>query len=147
MNSKICSILAVALFSAAILLPAGCSKSTDNPVPSVYVDFTIYLSQPSNASLNAVGGWNYYTGGARGIIVYRLNIDTFMAFDRNCTYNPNLASAVVSVDSSGLMASDASCGSRFVLIDGSVSQGPATIGLRQYHADFDGLNTVHVYSN
>ena len=69
-----------------------------------------------------------------------------MAYDRNCTYNPGDANAVVSVDSSGLMALDASCGSRFVLIDGSVNQGPATIGLKHYHADYDGLSSVHVYN-
>ena len=147
MNIKICSIAAIGLFSACLFLPLACSKNNDNPVPSVYVDFNIYLNQPSSAALNAVGGWLYFTGGVRGIVVYRLNIDQFMAYDRNCTYNPSLANAIVSVDSSGLMVSDSTCGSRFVLIDGSVNHGPATVGLRQYHADFDGLNTVHVYSN
>jgi len=124
----------------------NCNKDPENPVPSVYVDFVLYLNQPSNTNLNAVGGWIYTTGGSRGIIVYRLSMDTFMAYDRNCTYNPDQASAVVSVESSGLFASDTSCGSKFVLIDGSVNHGPATVNLRQYHADYDGLNSVHIYN-
>ena len=123
-----------------------CTKNNENPVPTVYVDFTIYLSQPAYTNLNAVGGWVYLTGGARGIIVYRLSIDTFKAYDRNCTYNPSDADARVSVDSSGLFAVDASCGSKFVLIDGSVNHGPATVSLRQYNASYDGVNSVHVYN-
>ena len=146
MKGRFYSWVAVVVMAVGVMCCDGCSSKTDNPVPSVAVDFTLYLNQPGFNALNAVGGWVYVTGGSRGIIVYRLNIDTFMAFDRNCTYNPASSNARVSVDNTGLFAVDTSCGSKFVLIDGSVSQGPATIGLRQYHADYDGLNSVHVYN-
>jgi len=146
MKSKFYSGLFACLLTAGLFLFTDCSKNNDNPVPSVYVDFNIYLNQPSSTNLNAVGGWMYATGGSRGIIIYRLSIDTFMAFDRNCTYNASSASAVVSVDASGLFAADSSCGSKFVLIDGSVNNGPATVNLRKYNAVFDGVSTVHVYN-
>ena len=146
MKKKYYSRLFTCFLAVTLFLFTDCGKDSDNPVPSVYVDFTLYLSQPSNSNLNAVGGWIYTTGGARGIIVYRLSIDTFMAFDRNCTYNSDAASAVVAVESNGLFAADSSCGSKFVLIDGSVNQGPATVGLRHYHADYDGVNSVHIYN-
>jgi hypothetical protein len=146
MRGRFYSWLPATVVGLLLLTCDGCSSKTDNPVPVVAVDFTLYLNQPGFSALSAVGGWVYVTGGSRGIIVYHLNVDTFMAFDRNCTYNPTAADARVSVDNTGLFAADTSCGSKFVLIDGSVSQGPATIGLRQYHADYDGLNAVHVYN-
>ena len=146
MKKKFYSRLFTCFLAASLFLFTDCGKDSDNPVPSVYVDITLYLSQPSNSALNAVGGYVYVTGGARGIIVYRLSIDTFMAYDRNCTYNSDAASAVVEVESNGLFAADSSCGSKFVLIDGSVDQGPATVGLRRYNAVYDGVNSVHIYN-
>ena len=134
------------LVAVSSLLLFRCSNKKENPVPEVYVDFHIYLNQPDFNALNSVGGWVYVSGGSRGILVYRLDLSTCVALDRNCTYNSTAANAIVTVDSTGLYARDTSCGSRFVLIDGSVSQGPATIGLRQYKADFDGFQTVHVHN-
>jgi len=124
----------------------SCSRNEDNPVPQTYVDFYVYLNEPSNIKLNSPGGWVYFSGGSKGIVVYRLDIDHFKAFDRNCTYNSSLANAQVSVDSSGLFLADNSCGSKFVIIDGSVNNGPATVPLRQYIADYDGVGIVHVHN-
>jgi len=122
-----------------------CKKEENNTVPIVPVDIYIYLSNPSFIDLNAIGGWVYITGGARGILVYRKSISEFMAYDRNCTYNSSDACAVVSVDASNIIAVDTCCNSQFSLFDGSVIQNPAVLPLKTYYTTFDGT-VLHIYN-
>ena len=104
---------------AALLMNSRCKKDNDS-IPNVSVDLTIYLSQPSSVKLNAVGGWIYTDGGVRGIIVYRRSNDEFAAYERDCPFDPNAASARVEVDSSNIIAVDRNCGSKFNLLDNSI---------------------------
>ena len=127
------------------LLFSTCKKDENNTVPIVPVDTYIYLSNPSFIDLNAVGGWVYITGGARGILVYRKSISEFMAYDRNCTYNSSDACAVVSVDASNIIAVDKCCNSQFSMVDGSVIQNPAVLPLKTYYTSFDGT-VLHIYN-
>ena len=46
------------------------------------INFSIYPNTPEYQELNDIGGWIYLTGGQDGIIVYRLSLDEFMAYDR-----------------------------------------------------------------
>jgi nitrite reductase/ring-hydroxylating ferredoxin subunit len=137
-------------FAAAILLIAtigfmSCRKDNDNSVPNTAVDIYIYLSNPSFNNLNAVGGWAYVTGGIRGILVYRKSTTEFMAFDRNCTYQPSDVCSTVYVDSSNIIAVDTCCNSQFSLYDGSVLQAPAGLPLKAYSNTFDG-SVLHIYN-
>jgi nitrite reductase/ring-hydroxylating ferredoxin subunit len=102
------------------------------------VNVIIHLNDPAYVKLNAVGGWAYVDGGVRGIIVYRRATEEFAAFDRNCTYMPSNECATVYVDKSGSTAVDTCCGSKFLIYDGTVQKGPATIGLKPYHTTLDG---------
>ena len=131
----------------AIIVDAGCKKSSNScSIPNVLVDIHIYTTDPAFFKLNAIGGWVYITGGVHGIIVYHQNVDTYMAYDRNCTYQPSNATAVVQVDTStNITAIDKSCGSKFGIYDGSVIQGPAACGLKQYSTSLNGSD-LHIYS-
>src|SRR4051812_36182646 len=105
----------------------GCKKDKNNStstVPIAAVDFNLYVNNPSYVSLNTVGGWVYVTGGVRGIIIYRSTSTEFKAYERNCTYQSGNACALVSVDATNIIAADTCCHSKFLLTDGSVSQGP-----------------------
>lgn len=134
-------------FSLLICLFFYCCKKNDTQdyVPNVYVDIYMSASQPSFSNLNTVTGWAYITGGARGIIVYRKSITDFMAYDRNCAYQSSNSCAIVSVDSTNLIIEDACCGSKFIITDGSVNKGPATLPLKSYQTTFDG-NTLHIFN-
>lgn len=127
-----------------LLLIGACSKKTD-VVPNTFVNQYVYINNPTNFKLNAIGGWIYLSGGVRGIILYRKSTDEFEAFERNCTWQPKDACATLSVDSTNVSLSDNCCSSQFVIFDGSVIKGPATIPLRRYQASFDG-STVHVFN-
>ena len=123
------------LVGLTLFISDSCKK--EDVIPNVYVHEEIYLSDPANVNLNAVGGWIYSSGGVRGIIVYRKSNDEFLAYERNCTYKPSNDCAKVSVDASNIVAVDTCCDSKFQLLDGSVSDGPASYSLKQYTASYD----------
>jgi nitrite reductase/ring-hydroxylating ferredoxin subunit len=134
-----CKLLKISiLFIFLGLLISSCDKN-NNIIPSVFVDRTIFITQPQYNQLNAIGGWVYLNDeGVRGIIVYRKTIDEFRAYDRNCTYDPAEVCATVDVESSGLSAKCPCCNSVFELTDGLVINPPATVALKQYQTFFDG---------
>ncbi|MDD3875698.1 MAG: hypothetical protein PHT69_03700 [Bacteroidales bacterium] len=128
---------ALLIFIFVGFLHLNCNKN-DDPIPYVYVNFYVNLNLPQYVELTSVGGWLYVTGGFRGIVIYRKSVEEFMAFERACPYKPSLESERIEVESSGITAVDSSCGSRFLLIDGSVVNGPATISLKSYRTYLSG---------
>jgi hypothetical protein len=124
------------LLALMMLLPLSCGKDGRHPVPDVMVNFTLNLESTQYIELNVVGGWAYFTGGYRGIIIYRQSIDEFRAFDRACPYHPYDDCALIRVFDPPL-ATDTCCGSRFLLIDGSVVTGPSEWPLKQYRTFFN----------
>jgi Rieske Fe-S protein len=79
-------------------------------------------------------------------LIYRKTQNEFMAYDRTCTYLPADANETVSVETNNtLIASDAHCGSKFQITDGTVNKGPATLPLKTYQTSFDG-NLLHIYN-
>ncbi|HEY4800165.1 MAG TPA: hypothetical protein VII99_13880, partial [Bacteroidia bacterium] len=93
---------------------------------------------------NVIGGFAYYNGGSKGILIYRKSQNEFMAYDRNCTYKA-LDGNVITVDASGITAADAVCGSQFRVTDGAVNHSPAVNPLKRYQTSFDGT-TLHIFN-
>lgn len=123
----------------------ACKKQNKNPIPETYVNFYLNISSTLYLKLASVGGWENITGGYKGIVVYRKSTDEFAVFERACPHDWENDSAFVSVESSGLILSCKSCLSEFLILDGSVVQGPSNLPLKQYKSDFDG-QTLHVYN-
>lgn len=135
MKSKI-PFYAIAIFS--LLLFSKCNKNeSNNNIPFTTVDINLNINNPSNFAVQVVGGWVYIQGGSKGIIVYRFSENEFRAYDRHSTYQPE-KNCIVAVDNSNITAEDPCSGSKFMLVDGSVSKGPAQIALRRYNTTFDG---------
>ncbi len=109
----------------------GCEKDTQHPVPFVKVDFTVNLE--SAYELNTINSSLNYSGGYRGVVIYRLAEDEFKAFDRACTYDTNEQIKVIDPP----LAECKECESSYLLIDGSVVDGPAVHQLRQYQTSLD----------
>lgn len=134
------------LFLITVFIPfiyAGCKKDKEG-VPEVYVDVYLYASDPAFSPLNATSGYIYLAGGSKGILVFRKSQTEFMAYDRHCTYKVPDGDAVT-VDVSGLQATDSKCSSKFLLTDGSANQGPAINPLKRYQTAFDGT-VLHIYN-
>lgn len=126
------------LFLAFFLIATSCGKENDrDEIPYRYVNFVIY---PNTLHFIPEGGFEYFSGGYQGLIIYRLYSDQFLAFERACPFDPLEDDAVVEVEDNGLIAIDSVCGSRFLLTDGSPIKGPASIGLQQYRTRYDGYS-------
>lgn len=116
---------------ATVLILLSCNRREDQ-IPYVPVDIAFDLNSPVYVDLNAIGGWTYIDGGSKGIIVYRKTLDDYVAFDRHCSFEPTNDCSQVSVDETNLFAVDTCCGSKFLISDGTVNEGPAVFSLRQY---------------
>jgi len=132
---------------ALVLIILSCKKdeNTYADIPYVFVDFTI---DPMFNNLNNVGDVEVFTGGYRGVIIYRASLEEFVAFERTCTYDPQTTCSRLVIDpGSNIMALDTCCGSSFLLLDGIPNHGPATIPLKQYRTLFDAANSrLRVYN-
>jgi nitrite reductase/ring-hydroxylating ferredoxin subunit len=132
-------------YPTVLLLLYFCScKKDSSQVPVIYVDIYLYTTDPAFSPLNATNGYAYLNGGSKGILVFRKSLNEFMAYDRQCTYKVAEGNTV-KVDASGLLATDAVCGSKFLLTDGSANQGPAVNSLRQYQTSYDGT-VLHIFN-
>jgi nitrite reductase/ring-hydroxylating ferredoxin subunit len=129
-----------------LMLLGSCEpQMTDDSIPWLpFPEVVLDLSFPVNQSLRVDGGLlEIDNAGVRGIIVYRVSGNTFRAYERNCSFQPNEAGATVNIHSSNLYLIDHSCGSSFSLADGIPSGGPAWRPLRQYRTVFAN-NTVTI---
>jgi len=130
----------------------GCTKQYPVNIPYVTFDFTINILDPTYVNLQGVGGSVIIPGGSRGIVIYRVSIEQFNAYERHCTHDTDNPCGKVDYDSSGIILVDndcsgSGCGSKFNIIDGSVLNGPAVYPLIQYTTQFDGMAMLRVYNN
>lgn len=133
-------------FAIVFLLPLlVCCDIYQSPIPNVRVDFYIYPNDVQYYRLNTYGGYEYFTGGVNGIIVYRLDEWNFNAFDRACPHDWGEQESWLFVAPDGLRLIDSLCGSTFNILDGNVLSGPSKYPCRRYNTRFDGMR-LHVYS-
>jgi len=129
----------------------SCDSEKDNPVPEIYVNITVSLSDSRFSALQSPGGKVYITGGYNGILLYNFDGRTFYAFDRACSLNPKHAPLVFDEKTKCLCHQDTitNCNSRFsVLLHGIVVSGQAKHALREYETITDNTgNTVRITNN
>lgn len=136
-------------FLLTILISAtNCNREKQVPIPYVMVNYTVYLSNPSNAHLRVPGNYLILPDeGNLGIILYRKtlgNPDDFIALDLTCSNEP-LEQCKLAVDSTGFYLVCPCCRSEFSIWDGLVAKGPAKWPLREYATSIVG-NTVRIYN-
>lgn len=135
------------LITLSCILVSGCNKNKIHPVPDIPFDITIDINLPSYNALIGVGSYAYVNGGSRGIIVYRRNIDEFVAFDRHSPVDVDgsCPEPLYPDPDNFLMLID-SCGpAKFSLFDGSPVEG-SEFGLRQYQTIYNGTNLLRIYN-
>jgi nitrite reductase/ring-hydroxylating ferredoxin subunit len=129
-----------------ILSLTNCKKETvQNEIPTVAVNIAIDPNSTEYIRLNSVNGWEYLTGGYRGLIVFRASTNGFMAYERACPYDWNLTTTRITVDSSGITTVCPSCHSKFILTDGTPYTGPSSYPMKQYQTNFNGT-TLFIYN-
>lgn len=134
---KLIFILLITVFCAA------CDgRYEHDTIPNVNLRFTIYPNSVNYINLNYYGGYEYFTGGVAGVIVYRLDETTFFAYDRACPYDWQDPDSWLWVDESGLLIIDSCCGAKFNILDGSPISGPTSLSLKHYKCRYDGMSLL-----
>jgi nitrite reductase/ring-hydroxylating ferredoxin subunit len=105
-----------------------------------FPEIVINLSLPDYSNLKFDGGFKEINDmGTRGILIYRLNATTYIAWDRNCSYHPYEADcSTVEPDLSRLFLKDPCCHSTFNVTDGMPTGGPASRPLIRYRTELTG---------
>jgi nitrite reductase/ring-hydroxylating ferredoxin subunit len=132
----------------AVLLVCGCGRDlSDDPIPVAnFPDVTFNIIFPEYQPLQVDHGFKLISKvgavniGVRGVIVYRINSTSYLAYEVNCSYHPNDAGANVNPNVSGLYMTCAGCGSNFSFTDGSPMGGVAWRPLRRYRTELSGTN-------
>lgn len=128
-------------FGWVLLLSIGCTPElTDDAIPWQPFDvIQINLNLPEYISLKSDGTYVYLNnGGVRGIILYHPSGNNYIAYERNCSFEPNSACATVEVHSSTLYMFCACCSSNFDFTTGYPTGGPAWRPLRRYETSLNG---------
>ncbi len=131
-------IMITALFCSLSFIQ--CKRVDEAPMGAT--DFRIDLRDARNLNLATSGGWEYYTGGYNGVVVFNQGWN-FVAFERACPINHNCK---VEVTSSFSILTCPCCNSQFINTDGSPIQGEARSSLRQYIARYDGVRFIRITS-
>jgi len=130
-------IILLPLISFFIILFASCEKENQHPVPNVLVDIRINIENAIYAGLNTIGNSIHVTGGYRGIIIYRVGLTEFTAFDRSCPHHVWEQCAIVSAIPGQPFAKCDCCQTTYQLLDGSKFTGPSMYPLRPYRTTFN----------
>jgi Rieske Fe-S protein len=84
--------------------------------------------------------------GLGGLIIYRKSRAVFLAYDAACTHETN-PDCVLEEDTEWDMYVCPCCGSSFrIYNEANVFNGPARRPLKQYRADYQPPNRLHVYN-
>lgn len=147
----------LSILMIALLGVGSCSKNPVNPeiIPAT-VQINIDPTSTFYQQLNTVGGWVYVKNGdlgayisssSRGVIIYRVGIDTYKAYDRIPPNSPNQCGSTTAlvVGSNYPFAKDPCTGNLYQLLDGTLFKGTGKYSMVQYHAVYDG-NQLHVYN-
>jgi len=144
-----------------MLFALSCDKTAVNPnIPRVVINVTIDPNSTINQELNTPGGWLYLEeqptvyipAGSRGVIVYRLTMTEFKAYERQppnfpyecCDENGFHCSKLV-VGGNYPFVKDTCNDNLYQLLDGSLFHGVGQYPLIEYNAMYDG-HLLHVYN-
>lgn len=130
-----------------IMMPVEGCRNQDERVPVVFVDVVLLLDLPEYSALASPGSFLEISGGSMGIVIYRRNMEEFVAFDRHCTYKVNDFCRVKGNAETTITAECECCNSVFSLYDGTPIEGEARFALNQYRTGFNGnTNQLRIFN-
>ncbi len=144
-----------------LLFGLSCNKGSINPdIPNVVINITIDPNSTIYQELNTPGGWLYLDeqpgiyipSGSRGVIVYRVTMSEFKAYERQppnfpfecCDENGRNCTKLI-VGGNYPFVKDTCNDNLYQLLDGSLFQGVGKYPLIEYNAMYDG-GLLHVFN-
>ena len=133
---------------ALLLVLVSCTSCGEQQqyIPYVPVNIDIDLNLPAYNSLNFPGEAIALPGGSKGLYVYRYTLDEFVVLDRHSTFDVALGCQVTLDPDNITLRDDSGCSeSQWLMLDGSVLNGPATLPLHRYRTTLNG-SILHIYN-
>jgi hypothetical protein len=153
--------LITSIATVLMILSGSCKKHYTNPnIPDVNINITIDPNSTLFYELNTAGGWCYLDNkpgvyiplGSRGIIVYRQDMKTFLAYERTppnepykCCSDDNNNCEKLVVDDYFPFVYDKCTDISYSILDGTIFQGEGIYSLIQYKTSYDG-GMLHIYN-
>ncbi len=156
---KFTKTVVVFMFGVFLLVAFSCNKDNINPnIPNVPINITIDPNSTLIQELNTVGGWVYLDEkpgiyipqGSRGVMVYRMGVQEFKAYERqppntpNECCNGNICTKLI-IDEHYPFVKDTCTNTMYQLLDGSLFSGEGRYPMIEYGAIYDG-NLLHIYN-
>jgi len=123
-----------------------CGKNEQTQIPVVPTDIYLNLNLPEYSGLTTPGSSILISGGSRGIVIYRISMDQFVALDRHCTWQAEQGCRVTPDETIVTLRDNDCCSSAFNIFDGIPVEGPASIQLYQYRTSFNGVNLLRIFN-
>jgi len=124
--------------SLCFIITFNSCKQKQIDLPYAYVNRNYSIYDPAFSSLQAIGGSAFIEyEGVSGIIVYRKSLEEIVAYEANCTYQPDDLCGVRITEFNNEAIDSTCCGSKFQLYDGSPIEGPASLALYKYKVIFN----------
>ena len=144
-----------------MLFAFSCNKASINPnIPNVIINVTIDPNSTMFQELNTPGGWLYLEEqpgiyippASRGVIVYRVTMTEFKAYERqppnfpfDCCNETGFQCTKLVVGGNYPFVKDTCNDNLYQLLDGALFQGTGQYPLIEYSAMFDG-SLLHVFN-
>ena len=154
-------IIAIFISAFIVYFSSSCNKGSVNPnIPKVVINVTINPNSTIFQELNTPGGWFYLDEqpgiyipqGSRGVIVYRVTMSEFKAYERQppnfpfecCEENEYNCTKLI-VGGNYPFVKDTCNDNLYQLLDGTLFQGDGQYPLIEYNAIYDG-SLLHVFN-
>ncbi len=141
----------------------SCERNSNDPIPDVYINFTIDLNNIEFNSLGTLGNSAVVTRetnnfGSRaagfennGILIYRSLNDEFLAFDRTCPHCYAVNEESIVIETEEFFSQEAvcpECGTVYSLdMNGMPKEGPGKYYLKSYKTQLNGGRYLTVWNN
>ena len=143
---KLKKLIAGFLFLSLLFVPMHSCTDRNQMLNEVSFSINASIFEPAFFDLTVPTGWVYYNGNTVDLIIYRNDLDVFSVYDARSTHNPDNP-CYVKVNSDNVTISDTCSGSKWLLSDGSLINGPANYNLLQYNADYNSVTGyLHLYN-
>jgi hypothetical protein len=139
----------ILFYSLVMLVLFGltnCRDRRQSVLPLVSFSIFLNVNEPSLFDLSVPSGWVYYSGNTVDLIIYRNSTDEFTCLDARSTYNVE-DDCMVRVMDDNVVIEDPCSGSQWLIMDGSVINGPASAPLVSYDYTFDSATgELHIFN-
>lgn len=126
------------LFFTILLAPMPSCTDRSQMLNEISFSINVNIFEPAFFDLTVPSGWVYYNGNTVDLVIFRNDMNSFSVYDARSTHNPD-SPCNVKVNTDNVTISDTCSGSKWLLSDGSLVNGPAQYNLLKYNADFNSV--------